>query len=240
MRADAITDAIKALIEEGVQLTKLDENWALMAYKYEPWYTQALMVVRQVIPERESDFLEAYKLEKRKELNEETYTISDFLLGLDVTISEDKPFDSRGIYVSKVVHQVAILKAALAAAPSVLGEMRAELRAELVEEDIAAAKELLENGHGRGAGVICGVVLGAHLRAVAARHGIKLRKKQPDISDWNDALKESEKIDVPMWRLIQYLASLGNVCLRERSREPTYDEVMDLIDGVEKVTREVF
>jgi hypothetical protein len=240
MRADAITDAIKALIEEGVQLTKLDENRALMAYKYEPWYTKALMVVRQVIPEREDDFREAYKLEKRKELNVETYTISDFLLGLDAAIGEEEPFDSRSIYVSKVVHQVAILKAALAAAPSVLGEMRAELRAELVEEDVRAAKELLEGDHTRGAGVICGVVLEAHLRSVAARHGIKLRKKQPDISDWNDALKESEIVDVPMWRLIQYLAGLWDVCMHEHDREPTQDEVTDLIDGIEKVTREVF
>lgn len=239
-RTEAITDEIKALIEDGVQLTKLDENLALMAYKYEPWYTRALLVVRQVIPEREDDFRQAYKLDRRKELTPETYTISDFLLGLEETDGEEAMIDSRGIYVSKMILQVAILKAALAAASSVLSDMRAELRAELMDEEMAAARALLEADHVRSAGVICGVILDAHLSAVAARHDVKLRKRQPDISDWNDALKESEIIDIPMWRLIQYLAGLWDICAHAQDREPTPDEIMDLIDGIEKVTREVF
>lgn len=238
MRITTIMEEIAALIEEGVQLTNLDENLALMAYKYEPWYTQALLIIRQVIPERESDFREAYKPERRKELSTETYTISDFLLGLDAP--DDEILDSRSVYVSKVIHQVAILKAARVAAPSILSDVRMALRAELIEDDIEAAEALLQAGHIRSAGVVCGVILEFHLRAVASHHGVKLRKKRPEVLDWNDALKGGGIVDIPTWRLIQHLAGLWDVCAHARDREPTAEEIADLITGIGKVTREVF
>ena len=56
----------------------------------------------------------------------------------------------------------------------------------------------------------------------------------------NDALKEGGVIDIPQWRFIQRLGDLRNLCDHNKDREPTKDEVAELIDGVDKLTKTVF
>jgi len=56
----------------------------------------------------------------------------------------------------------------------------------------------------------------------------------------NDALKEASVIDVPMWRLMQRLGDLRNLCGHQKEREPTKDEVFDLVEGCAKVTKSVY
>ena len=223
-----------------MQLHKRDKDLGALALEYEPWYTKALAVISQIIPERVEDFRSAYRLEKRKEITPETYTISDYLMGMELkTLSGEPLFDINQVYMVKLLRQLSILKAAADIAPSVLRNMRAVVRAELIDDDIEVAKDLLKAGHLRSAGVVCGVVLESHLRDVAARHGIKLKKRNPSISDWNNALKD-KVYDLPMWRLIQRLADIRNLCAHSREREPTRDEVQDLIIGTQKVVKEVF
>ena len=53
--------------------------------KYNSWYNEALIVVKQLMPERLIDFISYYKIEKRKDIDYETYTISDYLINLRVT-----------------------------------------------------------------------------------------------------------------------------------------------------------
>jgi hypothetical protein len=67
-----------------------------------------------------------------------------------------------------------------------------------------------------------------------------IRKKSATISDFNDALKEGGVLDVPVWRGIQRLGDLRNLCGHNRDREPTSDEVRELIDGVEKTSKTLF
>jgi hypothetical protein len=55
----------------------------------------------------------------------------------------------------------------------------------------------------------------------------------------NEELKSHAAYDVPMWRLIQRLADIRNLCGHSKDREPTRSEVDDLIAGVEKVTKEL-
>ena len=51
--------------------------------EYQAWYSEALALIRQLLPDRLDDFISYYKpLKPRKELNAATYTISDFLQGL--------------------------------------------------------------------------------------------------------------------------------------------------------------
>ena len=114
------------------------------------------------------------------------------------------------------------------------------MRAELIDSDIEAARELLKAGHLRPAGVVCGVVIEAHLSSICERRGISIRKKKPTISSLNDALKTAGAYDVPTWRLIQRLGDIRNLCGHARDREPKRNEVEDLIAGTEKITKEVF
>jgi hypothetical protein len=48
-----------------------------------------------------------------------------------------------------------------------------------------------------------------------------LTKKEPTISDLNDALKGANVIDTPDWRFIQNLADLRNLCDHNKTTEPT-------------------
>jgi hypothetical protein len=241
-RTKQILNEIRSLLEEGMKLQpseREDKNLGRLGPEYESWYTRALSVVLQVVPDRVDDFREAYKLERRKEITYDTYTISDYLIGLVIKWSGRPTFDTDQAYSVKLVRQLSILKAAADIAPSVLRDIRTVLRAELIDDDIEAAKELVKSGHLRSAGVVCGVVLEAHLGSIAARHGIKFRKKHPTISDYNDALKD-KVYDTPMWRFIQRLGDIRNLCAHAKDREPTRDEVDDLIAGTEKVTKEVY
>jgi len=55
----------------------------------------------------------------------------------------------------------------------------------------------------------------------------------------NEELKKLEIIDLPTWRLIQRLGDIRNMSAHSKEREPTPDEVMDLIRGVEKLISEI-
>lgn len=121
-----------------------------------------------------------------------------------------------------------------------LKDISGVLQADLFDNELEAAKELLEKGHVRAPGVLAGVTLERHLAHVSDKHNLKLSKKKPSISDYNDALKNSGIYDVPDWRLIQRLGDIRNLCVHSKGREPTKDEVRELIDGVSKVIKTIF
>jgi hypothetical protein len=75
---------------------------------------------------------------------------------------------------------------------------------------------------------------------VCATHAIAVNKKNPTISDLNDQLKNASVIDVPKWRQIQRLGDLRNLCAHSKERDPIKEEVIELIDTVEKIAKTVF
>jgi hypothetical protein len=123
---------------------------------------------------------------------------------------------------------------------STLFDIRTLVQADLFDDELAAAEELNKKGFRRGGGAVAGVVLERHLLGVCHRHKLPIRKKDPAISDLNDALKSSNIVDIPTWRFIQHLADLRNKCDHSRKAEPTEDEVKQLIEGVRRITKTVF
>ena len=123
---------------------------------------------------------------------------------------------------------------------SSLFDIRQLAQADLFDSELGAAKELADNKFTRAAGVLAGVVLERHLKEVCGNHGLTLRRKAPQFSHLNDALKGGNVIDIPQWRSIQYLGDLRNLCAHDKTTEPTPDQVKDLLDGVAKVTKTVF
>ena len=113
------------------------------------------------------------------------------------------------------------------------------LQAELLDSDLAAARELKKAKHLRSAGVISGVILESHLKSVATRHSVTITKKNPTISDLNDLLKNGGVYDVPLWRLLQRLGDIRNLCCHSKERDPREDEVEDLLIGTDKILKEV-
>lgn len=60
------------------------------------------------------------------------------------------------------------------------------------------------------------------------------------ISDLNDTLKNAGVIEVATWRFIQHLADLRNLCDHKKDRDPTAQEITELIDGVAKISKTVY
>jgi hypothetical protein len=209
---------------------------------YQGWYSEAKALIRQLLPDRIEDFARLYEKPKsRKEINFENYSIEDCLQGLTIT---------RGFQKDKVVgpdaaqprmqQQVAIVEAAKARFESSLFAIRQLLQADLFDSEIEAASHLLKNKFARAAGALAGVVLERHLGEVGSSHNVALQKKEPTISDLNDALKGASVIDTAQWRFVQHLGDLRNLCDHSKTAEPTGEQVQDLLDGVAKVTKTVF
>lgn len=203
---------------------------------YEKWYSEALEVVRQILPNRLDDFKNLYKLEKRKEVDYLTYTISDYMIGLVTKFGFKVVADAKAA-VPKFLQQVLILQSAYRRFESSLFDIKQLVQADIFDSEIDAARELHKKGFLRGAGAVAGVILEKHLGQVCDNHNILVRKKNPKISDYNDLLKKNDVIETPTWRFIQRLADLRNLCDHNKKKEPTQEEVIELIDGVEKITK---
>ena len=133
-----------------------------------------------------------------------------------------------------------ILKSAEKRIESSLFDIKQLVQADLFDSELGATTELLKNKFVRAAGAVAGVVLEKHLGQVCRNHNVKLSKKDPAVADLNDALKNDDVIDTPQWRAIQHLRDVRNLCDHNKKREPSSDEVTDLIAGVGKLTKTLF
>jgi uncharacterized protein (UPF0332 family) len=88
--------------------------------------------------------------------------------------------------------------------------------------------------------MICGVVLEGHLSTVAQRHGIILEQHRRTIGALNKRLSEKNILDHTMSKLISYLGEIRNRCAHKSDRDPTPEEIEDLIAKTERVIKEVF
>lgn len=206
---------------------------------YHAWYNESLCLIKQLMPERLNDLKSYYRLEKRKAIDYETYTVSDYLVGLVVRDGWGTVVDTDAV-VSKFKQQLAIVKSLKERFNSSLYDIKQLLQADMFDSEISAARELLSKGFLRAAGAVSGVVLEKHLSIVCQNHGLVAKKKAPSINDLNQSLKDNDIIDVPLWRNIQYLGDLRNLCDHGKDREPTKDEIEDLINGTSKVMKTLF
>ncbi len=207
--------------------------------EYQSWYSEALALVRQLLPDRVEDFVGFYKPSRaRKEINGSTYTISDLLQGITVTRG-GLPVVGFTAAVMPLEQQTLIVKSLKKRFESSLFDIRTLVQADLFDTELEAAEELNRKGFARAAGAIAGVVLEGHLAAVAEQRSPPI-KKSPTISDLNDLLKKSDAIDTATWRFVQHLGDLRNLCGHKKEVEPTKDNVVELIKGVRKVIKTLF
>ena len=122
--------------------------------------------------------------------------------------------------LAKLETQVSILKSIKQRFDSSLFDIRQFVRADIFDSELEAATELAKNGFTRAAGSLAGVVLEKHLKLVAENHSISSRKRNPTISDFNDALKDTGTLDTPAWRQVQRLGDVRNLCSIARSESP--------------------
>jgi len=207
--------------------------------EYETWYSEAQQVIKQIIPDRLNDFIKLYKEEKRKEITYLTYTISDYMIGLRTSRFGETVADSSAAF-PKFEQQLNILKSAEQRFESSLFDIKQILQAEIFDNELDSARELLKKGFIRAAGAVAGVVLERHLSQVCQNHKLFVRKKHPTINDYNEILKNQDVIEVSNWRFIQHLADLRNLCDHKKKRDPAKDDINDLIEGVDKISKSIF
>jgi HEPN domain-containing protein len=208
--------------------------------KYQSWYSESQIIIKQLLPNRLNDFMNYYNSPKnRKEITVENYTIEDYLKNITVSFGGQKKVGSEAAF-SKLAQQNAILLSVKRRFESTLFDIKSLIQADLFDSELDAASELLKHGFYRAAGAISGVVLEKHLKDVLENHSIKIVKKNPSISDYNDKLKDEEIIDLPVWRTIQFLGDIRNLCDHNKEKEPTKDQVSELIAGASKIIKTVF
>ncbi|CDV96413.1 Hypothetical protein DPCES_5415 [Desulfitobacterium hafniense] len=240
-KKDEIKQQLEQLYQEAITMSKeIDAGKRLTLQKYQVWYSKSIAVIKQLLPERLHEFTEYYKLDKRKDISVVTYTISDYFMGISVSRGGVELFSSNEVFQTKFAHQVTILGSALSRIDYILTDIKGVLEAELFDNELEGANQLLKAGHVRPAGTLAGVLLEKHLANVCNYHGLKISKKNPTLADLNEALKNGDVIDVPNWRWIQRLGDIRNLCAHAKDREPTKDEVFELVNGVDKAIKTIF
>lgn len=231
------------IIKEGKNKENIEYLKGLPNFRdeYQTWYSESKAVIRQLLPDRLNDFVRQYEKPTRKSISHDSYSIEDYVAGTGVT----HPYTHEKIVgldsaIPRIKQQVAIVTAMKARFESSLFDIRQLVQADLFDSELDAARELANKKFTRAAGAVAGVVLEHHLSEVCDNHVIKIAKKNPTISVYNDTLKEAGVIDIPQWRFIQHLGDIRNLCDHSKTQEPTSELINDLIDGVNKVTKTIF
>ncbi len=171
-----------------------------LAARYQTWYSRALRVVEQLLPDRYPEFRAFYRPEKPpKALDVTTYTVSHYLAGISVTRGALETVNPFGVFKHAFGEQLNIVRSAADRLESRLSDITGVLEAQLFDDELEIADELRKKKHLRAAGVVAGVVLERHLKRVAASHSVRIRKKKPSIGDLNDALKNGDVYDTVAW-----------------------------------------
>jgi hypothetical protein len=260
---DAIKSEIRQLIKDGAQLWERelianasdqerrgianlvaeDPDRAKLLKKpnfgaeYQPWYSQALRLVEQLLPDRYAEFRALYKDERRKTLDIETYGVADYIGNYAPVNFRPGSSSERALNCFK--RQIDIASTAENRLDSFLTDLGRAVHGELLDEELVGARKLLADGSVRAAGVIAGVALEAHLKKLVADHGVSFRKKAM-LSNLNEALKDAGVYDIPQWRRIQHLTDIRNLCGHSSEREPKPDEVEDLITETARIVKTLF
>lgn len=244
MQYESFPEEFKTQVKNKLK-TKADEyinDLPSFKQEYQRWYSEALALLRQLLPDRVADFTRHYEKPKaRKDISFESYRIEDYLQGLIVTRGYPKEtvVDSSAA-IPQFRQQLAIVQAAKARFESSLFDIRQLVQADLLDSELEAAELLAKHKFTRAAGALGGVVLERHLSQVCADRQLSTGKRNPTIADYNEALKSEGVIDLPQWRFVQHLADIRNLCDHGRSPEPTAEQVVDLLAGTKKVIKTVY
>jgi hypothetical protein len=236
--SDKLKKELSDLTEEAKNILNEKGRYGEILNKllYQNWFTKALPIVRQLVPDRAEEFEDCYKLKKdRKEIWANTYTINDYMN--DIYLERGNKDE---IMRTRFYCQLGIIMGAFYRLESLLSDIKNILQAELFDSELEVAEHLLKNGHLRAAGAIAGVMLEGHLKTICKNHNIQILNNDSTISYLNEILKKEGVYDIVQWRRIQFLADIRNLCDHKKQKDPTIEDIEALIDGVNKVIKLIF
>jgi hypothetical protein len=207
--------------------------------EYDAWFSEALVIVKKVRPDRLKDFRALYERPRgRRTVDAATYVIQDYLAGLDLTGSGEARTAAEAA-LPLFRQQMAILRAAVSSLDSALLDTRRLVQAGLLDSGFNAARELVRNGYLRAAGVLVGVLMEGHLRELCRERRIRIPKSNPSVTHLAERLRDAGVIDIAQWRRIQHLGEIRNRCAQKRTEEPTATQIDELLGGGEWLVRNV-
>ena len=230
---ERISKELENLVEQGPELLRdlrTTKDGLKFRSEYQTWYTRALAVIKQLIPERLDEFTRLYYDKDIK------FTVSTYLRGTYTDVQAKNAFI---LASSRFSQQCKILQSAQTRLDDILTNIHGIVQAEILDNELDAAAELWRAKHIRAAGTLAGVILERHLAKVCSSKNLTSRKKKPSLADWNDMLKEANVYDIPAWRGIQRLIDIRNLCAHPGDRDPTTEEVDELIREVERITKTI-
>lgn len=240
MESSKHQQAFKALVDQASDIiqsvSKKNTKLRSLVLEYQRWYSAALPVVRQLANDRYDEFVGYYTRPARVKLDSITkWTIKDYFDG--VTYGSNRDWDT--LASNMLAAQMGILYSIEDRLSSILADITGVLQADLFDNELQVARELRKLGHLRAAGAVAGVVLEGHLRQVCVNNSQTPRGSHPTVATFIEVLKNSDTIDTVTWRWLQRLADIRNLCCHKKEREPAADEVLELIDGVDKALKTV-
>jgi len=243
------TEEIKAELEallgdqkDLLDLTNDNKDIIKFGTKYQRWYSRAYKLVEALAPERLNEFVSYYLIDPKRKLTDAgNYVLQDYIKGIGARKNHyDEPlWDTNQLAAIRILNQLQILASLSSRIDSVLQDVTGHLFAEIQDAELVAAKQLKKISK-RAAGALAGVVLERHLQRTATNHHVVIAKKSPTISDINDPLKNKGIYDTPVWRKIQLLADIRNLCSHHKETEPTDEQVDELISGVNTIIKSIF
>ena len=166
--------------------------------------------------------------------------MSDYLLGICISRGGVRQFDPRVAGLIRFSTQVDIVRSIVENIDNVLFNIKSNIEFEVLDNELDSSRTLLKKGYLRSVGAICGVVLESHFKTIMKNHNLVATKSDMTISDYNDLFKKEGIYDVPKWRNIQYLGDIRNLCDHSKDREPTKDEVEELLNGTIRIIKTTF
>ncbi|PRY26953.1 hypothetical protein CLV78_1011059 [Aliiruegeria haliotis] len=89
---DTVSEQIyKAVDNDEEKAEKILKDFPSFRDDYQKWYSEAQAVIKQVLPDRLSDFISYYEYPRvRKKIDFQNYMIRDYLQGLQITSGYEK------------------------------------------------------------------------------------------------------------------------------------------------------
>jgi hypothetical protein len=196
---------------------------------YQQWYSAAKTILDKNQLSRTPEFENTYSPNKTKG----DLGIKQLIAKRYITKAEQfKLMDS-------IDAQFDILAAVLIHLKFLIYDVELTVYSVLMDDELIAANHLLKNGFMRPAGALAGVILERHLKNLLRKHMPPIKYKEKDTLAVLNGLCKETIYDLVTWRKVQCLADIRNLCDHDKEREPTKDEVAELINGVSAMLKTI-
>jgi hypothetical protein len=188
---EEIENELSKLINDGYGLMKLlsnnhsgkqsylmknyENNRHKFTFRYQDWYTRSLPVIRYLLPERLDEFERFYHMDGRSYVDKSTYTIEDYIQGVQIDDYVITYVDKIAWY--RVRNQVSIVKSAFSSLSSLLANLNELVHANIFNDFLEMADYLQKEGYKDSAAVLAGGTLEEHLRKLSQKNEIATEKE---------------------------------------------------------------